>query len=185
MQNEITTSDSLIGVNLQINSGNGVSTTIVMSDWSASTKSVNTDTITPQAHDSNNEIKDQRIHIYQCSSADYFVDESVEIRDKDSMFEMVDLNSLTMFLKLLVSTEMKLNEEFYAPFLSKSVSAYVSESVEPFYKDTDYVDILAFSRMLGIKVLVYTIEGHCNEIGTGSVELGILHTFDHFEPLLK
>ncbi|ELA48045.1 hypothetical protein VCUG_00468 [Vavraia culicis subsp. floridensis] len=184
-QHDATTSDSLIGVNLQINSCNGASTTALLSDWSASTRSVNTDTNSPQAEARDDESKDQRDQFYQCSSADYFIDESVEIRDKDSMFEMIDLNSLTMFLKLLISTEMKLNEDLYAPFLAKPVGAYVSESVEPFYKDTEYVDIMAFSRMLGIKVLVYTIEGQCNEIGDGSVELGILHTFDHFEPLLK
>lgn len=123
------------------------------------------------------------------------IDEPFFVSNK--LLSMIDLNELTMFFKLILSAEFVSKKELYEPFIEKSLNDYITSTIQPMYKRTDIVDVIGIGRALGIDIYVFGINGVVenikieerdkglvmNEVPNEKIKIGILHGFDHFEPL--
>ncbi|KRH95296.1 protein contaning Peptidase C65 [Pseudoloma neurophilia] len=109
-----------------------------------------------------------------------------DIKEKHPVLSKLPFNELTMLLKFVISGEMTKNKKEYAPFLTMSISEYLSTVIQPMFRITDSVGITACANALELNMAIFCQEGE-KLFGPEkkSADLGILHSFDHFEPFLR
>merc|ERR1719481_1108594 len=75
-------------------------------------------------------------------------------------------NSLVVFLRLLTSKQLQLESDFYQNFVDggRSVAEFCSTDVEPMYRESDHIHIIALTAAAGINVrVVYLDRGSGDE----------------------
>lgn len=102
--------------------------------------------------------------------------------DKYCWYEIVGL------LRLITSTELRTNQEVYAPFiLDSTVEQYCKSSVDPFFVEAGYLEIGALVNILPLRIVVFDITETSNDYsrvyGNDGEVINILHTPNHFEPI--
>lgn len=118
---------------------------------------------------------------YMESIEDIVASKSIEDLSQD------DMNLFVGYLRLIVSTHLRTNEKEYQEFLGCEVGAYARRKIEAMGQRAGYIEIVALSRSLPLKMSIYDVNsGEINEVRLGEgYPVSILHTPDHFEPIYK
>merc|ERR1712098_654856 len=101
---------------------------------------------------------------------DNFLDTMERLRDgeeKISEGELSDTfndegtsNYLVVFLRLLTSKQLQIESDFYQNFLDggRTVAEFCSTEVEPMFKESDHIHIIALTAAMGIGVRIIYLD---------------------------
>lgn len=87
--------------------------------------------------------------------------EGASLAEVEEMFrEEGSSNYLVVFLRLLTSKQLQLEGEFYQNFMEggATVSSFCSQEVEPMYKESDHIHIIALTAAAGLAVRVVYLD---------------------------
>ncbi|RVD91743.1 cysteine protease [Tubulinosema ratisbonensis] len=117
-----------------------------------------------------------------------FLKESLSARDLSEVSIYEFLSSVT-YLKVLIHYELICNEDFYQNFIEVPLSDFINSKVNPLYIEAEDIHIQALAKLLEVKVNVFSVrndnQGEKSEFGDGKLEINILNTPNHFEPIIE
>lgn len=98
-----------------------------------------------------------------------------------------ELLSAITYLKVLIHYELISNDSFYQNFLEMPLTEFINSKVNPLYIVVEDIHIQALAKILGVRINVYSVrsnnKGEVNTFGEGSVNIDVLNTPNHFEPI--
>ncbi|PIK36640.1 putative ubiquitin thioesterase OTUB1 [Apostichopus japonicus] len=98
---------------------------------------------------------------------DTFMEVVNQLEEKPSLSELVATycdqgmsDYLVVYLRLLTSLELQKEAEFYQNFVegNRTVKEFCSQEVEPMYKESDHIHIIALTSYLGVGVRVVYLD---------------------------
>lgn len=107
------------------------------------------------------------------------------IQKETDNLEKEDLYILIGYLRIISAAQMILNECKYKDFIDSDFRSYVDRNIMAMGARSGHVEIISLTDCLPIKIVVHDITSgkeYVNEFGEG-LEINILHSPDHFEPV--
>lgn len=130
----------------------------------------------------------EKIEVSECVYESYIehINELLE-NNVEILFNENSLKCFIAYLRLILSTHLKLNKNKYQNFLTENIDNYIFKNIDRMETCAGDIEIKALSDVLKIKIIVYDINGNkLNKITYGDgFTINILHTPNHFEPLFN
>lgn len=118
---------------------------------------------------------------------DWYMESIEDMKSKDlENLSEDEFLLLIAYLRMVCSAEAQCHSEKYQNYILKDLKDYCHKNIDPMEQRAGDLEISILANALKIHIKLYVVLDENlqkREYGTGDIEIKILHTPDHFEPL--